>query len=243
LLVKLKDVFDSNDVINENLKNLKHLDILGWTQKFGSTTYWINVDYVPNFLRNFDQLVSSLKRLECLHLPIFTFSQDREFKIQSPVVSLLQRNRESLRELSLHFEMWDDILPVTLPCLTSLSATVAYFNQQDSLRDFLASNASKDCFKELDVAVRIVYEFGSNLFDPIRQLSPCLKKLHLQAYQFVDEDGNEVRIDWTFLGEIKHLKDFQLARPRIHVRNWDLSGTGTLLLGSLPRNQLKRLGL
>jgi len=245
LLVNLNDVFDSSsDVINENLKNLKTLHILGWPRKFGFTTYWIYDADHPYFIKNLDQLTSSIERLESLHLPSFMFFE-REPIFQSAVVRLLQRHRESLRALSLHFELWNDILPVTLPRLMSLSATVSNNDQQDSLKDFLA-NTNKECLKELDVVVREHddYEFGKNLFDAIRQLSPCLKKLHLQAFKFVDEQGNEMsKVDWTFLGKMKYLRDFQLARPRCLVPNWKSYGNGAILLESLPRNQLERLGL
>jgi len=249
LMVGLRQVFDSSDDIDENLKNLKTLDILGWSQPFRSTTYWFDDDveyfYFEFFETNFAQLVSSLQRLESLHLPVFTFSERRELEIQSAVVRLLQRNRESLRELSLHFEMWNDVLPVTLPRLVSLSATVSNAREQDSLKEFLAST-NKDSLEELDVVVRghDDYEFENNLFDAIRQRSPTLKKLHLQAFKFVDEEGNEMsKVDWTFLGEMKYLRDFQLARPRCPVPNWKSYGNLSILLESLPRNQLERLGL
>jgi len=96
---------------------------------------------------------------------------------------------------------------------------------------------------EVDVVVRRRIHFGKNLFDIIRQLSPCLKKLHLQAFMFADEEGFEIpKVDWTFLAEMKCLRDFQLARPRCPVPNWKSYGNGTILLESLPRNQLERLG-
>jgi len=253
LMVSLRQVFDSSDAIDENLKDLKHLDILGWTQRFRSTTYCIadeNDDddllhFLSFFETNFVQLLSSLQSLETLHLPRFTFSQRQELEIQSAVVRLLQRNRESLRELSLHLGIWNGVLPVTLPRLRSLSATVSNRAQQDSLKDFLA-NANKDCLEELGVVVRTHedYQFGKNLFDVIRQRSPTLKKLHLQAFKFVDEEGNAMsKVDWTFLGGMKYLRDFQLTRPRCVEPNLKSYGNGTILLESLPRNQLERLGL
>jgi len=244
-MVNLSDVFDSSDVIKDNLKNLKTLDILGWTRMFGSSTYWIDDEYLPNLMRNLDQMASALQRLERFHLPVLWFTeQEPESKIQSSVVNLLQRNRESLQELSIHFRIWRDILPVTLPRLKSLRATVSISKEQDSLKDFLA-NTNKDCFKELDVAVRRQNDckFGMSLFNTIRQCSPCLTKLHLLAFTFADEEGYEFKVDWTFLGEMKCLKDFQLARPLCSVPNWDSYGTGTLLLESLPSNQLERLSL
>jgi len=243
LMMNLNDVFDSSDVIKDNLKDLKHLDILGWTNSFGSTTYRIYSKYLPYFMKNVAQLASALQRLEGLHLPAILFSDDNVPKIRSIVMSLLEQNHESLRELSLHHQIWNDILAaMTLPRLNSLSTTVSIAREQDFLKNFVAV-ANQNCLLELDVAVRRQYEFGENLFDVIRQRSPYLKKLHLQAFMFADEEGFEIpKVDWTFLGEMKYLRDFQLARPRCPVPNWKSYGNGRILLESLPRNQLERLG-
>jgi len=243
LMVDLNDIFHSFSFIRDNLKNVKHLDIFGWPRKrFGSTTYWIDDEYLPNFIKNLTHLAEVFQRLERLHLPVFILSQNQEPKIQPVVETLLQQSRENLRELSIHLGMWDKLVPVSLPHLNNLSATVSIDREQDSLRNFLAKN--NNSLLELDVAVRRHHDFGSNLFDVIRQRSPYLKKLHLQAYKFGDEDGNEVKVDWTFLREMKVLRDFQLARPYVPVRpNWEFYGNGPLLLESLPRNQLERLSL
>jgi len=247
LMVNLNDVFDSSDVIKNNLKNLKHLNILGRIEKFCPTTYLIEDEFLPYLIRNFDQFASTLQLLESLHLPLFFFCRNElnpEFKIKSTTVSLLHRSHDSLKELSLPFVFWDDILlPVTFPRLTSLSATVTSYREQDSLKDFLASTNLKSLL-ELEVTVKRKNGFRKNLFDVIRKRSPSLKKLHLQAPKFPDEAGNEIsKVNWTFLGEMKCLKDFQLRRPRCFGPHWESYGNGTLLLESLPKNQLERLCL
>jgi len=256
LMMDLDDLVFSV-VIRDNLKNVKNLDIFGWPQKkFGETTYSIYPQFTPNLIKNIDRLASALHCLESLHFPVSVLSsndQNEEFTIvvapNLEVESLLQRSRESLRELSLHLGMWDKLPPVTLPHLRRFSATVSNGTQQDSLKNFLVANQGNNSLAELDVAVRRRYVFGSNLFDVIRrQYSPYLKKLHLQAYTFGDVEQNEVvKVDWTFLREMKCLRDFQLARPYTPVRpNWVFQwnyGNGTFLLESLPKCQLERLSL
>jgi len=247
LMVKLNDVFRSNHAIVDNLQNVVNFYILGWDQYHNTIKNTIaGEELMSNVLESFDQLASIFRRLESLHLPMIVDSQEQ--KLQPALVRLLEQNHESLRELSLHFRLWDNLRPVTLPCLRSLRARVgggghddSVKRQQDSLKDFLAEN--QNSLVELDVEVVEGSSFRKNLFDVIRQRSPYLKKLHLKAHKFVDVDGKETmtKVDWSFLRGMKLLQDFQLSRPSsygVDPNYWEFYGTGTLLLESLPRNQL-----
>jgi len=64
----------------------------------------------------------------------------------------------------------------------------------------------------------------------------------LKTVKFVDIQRREMKVDWTFLQGMKRLKDFQVSRPSCKEPNRESYGTGALLLESLPRNQLERLG-
>jgi len=247
-----KCIFESKDVfrypfVQENLRNLKRLDILGWNDRcnennqrtescncFGS---YARARF-DNLFSNFVQAASLLQRLESLRIPKLEFSENHKRIPQTTVVELLQRNRESLRELSVHLDFWEptDICALKLPRLQVLTVTV-YKADQDNLSHFLLNH---DTLEELDVAVK--KEFGKNLFDIIKQRSGNLKKLHLKAKKFVEfVGGREEFIDWTFLGAMTHLKDFQLCRPKCKSdANWETYGNGRRLLESLPRNQLQR---
>jgi len=191
--------------------------------------------HIPNFILNNVKFVSLVsKELE-----------DEDNEKPMPVRSI-QRILSSTRQIShLQLDINSLITPVSLPSLTSLRATVSYSTQQDTLKNFL-ENTNKNCLEELHVTVRCRYGFGRNLFDAIRQRSWSLKKLHLeklQSFHFADEEEYEVEVDWTFLLKMKHLRDFQLARPRYYGPQRDSFGNGTLLLEALPRNQLQYLGL
>jgi len=107
---------------------------------------------------------------------------------------------------------------VKLPRLQILTASV-FKADQDKLKDFLANH---EHLEEVDVAVK--REFGKNLFNVIRQLCHNLKKLHLKAKKFVDSastaGGRQKNVDWTFLGALTRLRDFQLSRPHCKNPNW-----------------------
>jgi len=246
----LSDVFRCNDV-QENLKDLKCLDILGCKGCFTGNNYWTHpYSYfsINGLLTNFDQLATILQRLQSLHIPKLFFGEedleDPKRDFQTGIMKLIQQNRESLRELSVHLDFWEqkEICAVKLPRLKLLTGTVEK-TDQDTLRDFLVNH--DDTLEEVDVAVR--GEFGKNLFEVVKQrCCPKLIKLRLKAKKFVDVvrgEGREKFIDWTFLGTMTRLKDFQLSRPKCINAQWEAYGNGTRLLESLPRNQLERLGL
>jgi len=235
--------------VKENLKDLKRLDILGQNSHCSNGSknclpllFLHDWEDFAHILINFDHLASILQRLESLHIPTVRIShQDHQRQIETTIRKLLQRNCETLRELSLHFRTWDqdDFCAVKFPRLKTLTLSVKR-TDQGALKDFLAN---KDALEELDVTVK--EEFGLDLLDVIKQrCCPNLKKLHLKAKKFVDVvGGSEQIMDWTFLGTIMtKLRDFQLTRPYYHTENWQMYGNGTRLLESLPRNQLKRLG-
>jgi len=78
----------------------------------------------------------------------------------------------------------------------------------------------------------------------LHKIKDCanLKKLYLKAKRIVN-GGEEITVDWSFLGQMNQLKDFQLTHPKTSDDNWQSYGYGTLILESLPRNQLERLSL
>jgi len=240
----LADVL-SHSAVAENLKNLKRLDILGHTDCYDPAC-----DYkTDNPLSNFDKLASILRNLEsfvfrdifssCFH---YSFCKaNREF--HASVVSLLQANRETLREVSLPlvlFQRNDDICAVRLPRLKTLTATV-FDVYQGPLKDFIDNHDSLE-----ELVVHVKEEFEENLLDVVKQRCPNLKKLHLQAKEFVDSIGRrrqeQISVDWTFLRGMTRLQDFQLSRPGCNNANWQAYGNGSRLLECLPRNQLERLG-
>jgi len=233
--------------VRENLKDLKRLDLLG--QHYcsnGSKGLPIlclhGWEDFASILINFDHLASILQRLESLHIPRVRISQqEHQRQIETTIRKLLQRNCETLRELSLHLrtqDQDDEFCAVKFPRLQTLTLSVKR-TDQGALKDFLAN---KDALEELDVTVK--EEFGNDLLDVIKQrCCPNLKKLHLKANKFVDVvGGSEQIMDWTFLGTMTKLRDFQLTRPYNDAGNWEMYGSGTRVLRSLPRNQLKRLG-
>jgi len=231
--------------VQENLKNLKRLDILGRKSHCNSNNglslftmrKWEQFTYI---LANFEHLASILQRLESLHIPTMRIlQQQQQRQIETIIQKLVQRNCETLRELSLHLRFWeqDDISAVKFPRLKTLTVSVKR-TDQGALKNFLAN---QDTLEELDVAVK--KEFGNDLLDFIkRRCCPNLKKLHLKAKRFFDfVGGSEQIMDWTFLGKMTRLRDFQLTRPYYYTENWEIYGNGTRLFESLPRNQLKRL--
>jgi len=239
--IKLSDVFRDKNV-QGNLKNLKHLDIRGWKNCCnGNDDRTLNTETYDDQANSLITLASILQRLESLRIPKLAFHEDQKVVVQTAIVDQLQRNRESLWELSLHLDFWEqqNICAVKLPRLKLLTGTVRK-TDQDTLRDFLVNHA--DTLEEVDVAVK--EEFVKNLFDVIKQrFCPKLIKLRLKSKKFVDSvGGREEFIDWTFLGTMTRLKDFQLSRPKCNNANWEAYGNGSRLLESLPRNQLQRLG-
>jgi len=240
----LNDVFACS-AVQDNLKDLRRLDILGrnnrCTGNHDHTHSFFEGEHTDNILKNCDQLASTLHRLESVNFPKMRFCHRRQqTEIQTTILELLQRNCKTLQELSVPLDVWKqkDIVKMKLPRLNILTATV-YKTSQDNLTHFLTNH---DTLEELDVAVK--KKFGKNLFDVIKQRCPNLKKFHLKAKKFVDfVGGSEQIIDWTFLGRMTRLRDFKLSRP--HCKddaNWEAYGNGTRLLECLPRNQLERLG-
>jgi len=156
------------------------------------------------------------------------------------VMELLQKNRDSLVEVSCDPSFWTDnaIWTMTLPFLQSFSATTSVWGQ-NSLNVFLLNHPH---LEEIDIAIR--QHFGSFLFDVIKQRSAKLKKLHLKAKKFIDfNDETDEFIDWTFRGSMTQLTDFQLSRPYCKNANWEAYGSGRRILESLPKNQLVSLRL
>jgi len=92
--------------------------------------------------------------------------------------------------------------------------------------------------EELDFEAR---EFlDRSLFQVIAKFSANLRKLHLNSNLFVGSDGEP--IDYTFLKDLKQLKDFQIRQPYIPNENVELLESSPGLFESLPRYQLQRLG-
>jgi len=234
----------SYSAVRENLTDLKCLDIsngrcTGNGGNNGSAYGPYGLICITN--DTLVELASIPQRLEILRFPKVEIMGSRT--LEAALLNLLQRNCESLRELSLHFRcFWKqvDLCNVKLPRLRILSVTIhMYKTDQETLRRFLVNH---DSLEEVDVAVR--EEFGKNLFYVIRQLYRNVRKLHLKAKKFVDiVGGSELTIiDWTFLRAMTRLKDFQLCRPFCDNANWGAYGNGSRLLECLPRNQLERLG-
>jgi len=238
----LNDVFDCS-AVQDNLKDLRSLDIVGRNNRCNGNNGHTFDSYEKQrtILENCDQLASTLYRLESLNFPKMKFCHPRQqSNIQTTILNLLGRNRETLQKLFVHLDCWEQkaIVIMKLPRLTILTATVNNTGQ-DNLTHFLANH--HDSLEELDVTVQ--KEFGKNLFDVIKQRCPNLKKFHLKAKKFVEfVGGNEQLIDWSFLGSMTRLRDFQLSRPLCQTSNWKAYGNGRRVLECLPRNQLKRLG-
>jgi len=257
-VINLSSVFECSDV-QENLKTLQRLDI---TDKNNSTgihskaytfEFWYprgktwTVRCFTNCLTdNLIFLGPILHRVQSFGIANGSFVDENEGyygtmnPLQSALVEFLQANRESLNELSIHSEAWDDkgVNGVALPRLRSLTAA-ASVEGQDRLNDFLVNHPT---LEELDVDVE--EEFLTSLLDVIKLRSANLRKLHLNAVKFVKVLGRrEVKVDWRFLGEMTRLEDFQLARPVWRNRNWEKYGNGTRFLECLPQNQLETLSL
>jgi len=183
-------------------------------------------------------LGSILQRLESLHLPEIVEWQGLE--LQPMVMRVVKRNRDSLRKLSLHFGIWDSFHSVKLSRLNSLSARVGSDNvQQDYLENFLVEN--QDTLLEIDI--RVDNGLKKGLFDVIRHRSPYLTKFHLEAERFFDARGKKTKVDWTFLSQLKRLKNFQLSRNYSYRPKRSTYASGLEILESLPRTQLERLSL
>jgi len=232
----------------ENLKNLRNLDItVGNNRTTGnlSKTYQVHgaahgrsgsYDSASKFY----WFAKTLEHLESFRMPKLKCHAREPCPDPEAVLELIQKNRKSLRELSIHFRVWEskDIGAVTLPRLASLTVTINV-EGLESLKQFLATNHQS--LEEVDVGVK--KQFAMTLLDVIRQRCSNLKKIHLKAKRFVVAEEEESRVDWTFLGDMKRLRDFALCRPYDKNANWEKYGNGTRLLESLPRNQLERLSL
>jgi len=148
-----------------------------------------------------------------------------------------------LEEVSIPFEAWRsmDVTAVTLPRLKRLKV-VLQFPQNPTFEAFLDRLPLLD---ELDVVVLDSSLFVSlavniSLLEVIKRRCANLKKLYLKLRHI---SGVQGEVDWSFLAEMKHLKDFQINR-RGHCRDSNyLFGTGQRFLTSLPKNQLERLSL
>jgi len=251
LVSGLHDVFGCTPV-QDNLKDLRRLDIVGRNNRCnGNNIYRLSypVTCTYHILKSCEQLASILQcRLESLRIPKLRFYGEEEERreiqsIQATIMKLLQQNHETVREISLHLDFWkqdDDIGALKLPRLKILTVTIDKA-EQETLEHFLVHHES---LEEIEIAVRSA--FGKNLFDVIQQrFCPNLKTLHLKAKNFVDSVRGRVQtVDWTFLGTMTQLRDFQLSRPYCNNNaNWEAYGNGRRLLESLPRDQLERLGL
>jgi len=244
---ELKGSLFSKDV-KKNLKNLRRLDITDKYNRTGNVgkTYEAQCSHrhsgVADFALNLFLFGMTLEHLESFRIPKLKCDAFELCQDPSVVLELIQRNRKSLRELSIHFHVWEseDIGAVSLPRLASLTVTINV-EGLESLKLFLATNHQS--LEEVDVGVK--KQFEMKLLDVIKQRCFNVTKLHLKAKRFVadEEQEDESRVDWTFLGDMKHLKDLALSRPHDENANWEKYGNGTRLLESLPRNQLERLSL
>jgi len=251
--------------VREPLESLKHLDILGPSNSIAigneersrriiaSGVRPIDeIDVTWNFVANLTLFSRVFHQLEILHVAkvklrsyVFysgEFNYRNSLSVQKAIVELLQENQETLKELSLHLDFWHDdrFGTVSLPRLTCLNVTVLGEGQKP-LSDFLANTPS---LETLDLAV-VQSALGWRLFESIKRRSANLKKFHLQVKmfcRFFNSEGSEERVDWSFLGGMGRLKDFQLSRPTCENARWPIYGTGTRVLQELPRNQLERLG-
>jgi len=147
---------------------------------------------------------------------------------------------QSLVEVSIPVEVWkaSNITAMTLPGLKRLKVE---FEVVDCPK-FEAFLENLPLLDELDVSVvdtpRVFVNIS--LLEVIKRRCANLKKLHLKLRNFVGIEGN---VDWSFLGEMKHLKDFQINRPNIVYFLNDSFGTGPQFLYCLPKNQLEKLSL
>jgi len=243
----LKGKLFSKDIV-KNLKNLRRLDITDKYNRTGNVgkTYEAQCSHrhsgVADFALNLLLFGMTLEHLESFRMPKLKCDAFELCQDPNVVLELIHRNRKSLRELSIHFHVWqnEDIGAVSLPRLASLTVTINV-EGQESLKLFLATNHKS--LDELDVGVK--KQFALTLLDVIKKCCFNVTKLHLKAKRFVadDEEEDESRVDWTFLGDMKRLKDFRLSRPYDENANWEKYGNGTRLLQSLPRNQLEQLSL
>jgi len=258
-IINLRSVFECSDV-QENLKTLERLDIIDNynctgknTDTFAYSSWYLSTrpkHHIDKCLTdNFILLRTIVHRLQSFGMANGSFANKSCYEVKNALMSaglgFLEANRESLKELSIHAEAWYDkngVHGVTLPRLKSLTAATGVYltSAQDSLKDFLANHPT---LEELDVDTEVV--LYKSLFDVIKSRSANLRKLHLKTKWFVDpatKEGEE-KVDWTFIGEMKRLKDFALARPFCKNAGWKKYGTGTLILQCLPQNQLERLSL
>jgi len=258
-IINLRSVFECS-AVQENLKTLERLDITDDKNCTGTNSE--SFAYSSWYLRtwpfhcidkcltdNFILLGTIVHRLQSFGMANGSFVNHSCYAGKNPLVSavvaFLEANRESLKELSIHAEAWDDdngVNGVTLPRLKSLTAAAGMYvsTSQDSLEDFLANHPT---LEELDVDTEVVLVKG--LFDVIKSRSANLRKLHLKAKSLVDpvaQEGEE-KADWNFLREMTRLRDFALVRPFCRNADWELYGNGADLLQCLPHNQLDRLSL
>jgi len=176
------------------------------------------------------------KSLETLHV-----TKMKSKLISKSILLLLRNNQGTLRDLSLHLNAWSSTKLKTMifPRLKRLTASIDY-DDQWILKAFLFNHLTS--LDELDIAV-VRGKFDRNLFQLISSSCASLQKLHLKAKDF-SRGGNLPNLDWSFLGGMKRLEDFDIARP---FSNPDreiyehLIGTGPRFLESLPRHQLQTL--
>jgi len=238
-------VFNDHDVRN-NLKQLKRLEIVNGKNGTGNSSHTYKL-HSSNYLdilvaENVNLFTKILHGLESFCLTKMKAELIQSIVFRAEVMDLIKHNRETLQELSVHLDVWENkaIAGYKMPRLTSLTATTRR-KGQETLERFVANHPSLEA---LDIAA--TNKLNGILFNGIRERSANLKKLHLKAKN-IDVPGIErgdgiMEVDWSFLERMTRLKDFQLSRPQCKDPKWEVYGNGSSILQMLPRHQLERLG-
>jgi hypothetical protein len=244
----LHDVFASPQV-QSCLASVKHL-VLAESSSSGNKTYYITRDLDDDdwddrdeeeqgpFPRNFLQLaLVPNMALETFNLSKVDTCGSDDIAHVKFIPRIVGNNRDTLTVLSLHLSVWhlDEMKGIRLGCLKSLTLT-AFEKDQEIVGAFITN---QPLLEELDISIK--NDFHRNLFAVVQGRSARLKKLHIKTKCF---DGFPGDVDWSFLGQLKDLKDFKIRRPFCLTADFDSYGTGTtFLLAFGAENKLKRLSL
>jgi len=256
--------------IKRHLRTLKHLDILHFDEITGRTKrhinspmFYLSLNNENNlngqgdcFLKNFLQLMKisdSERSLETIRLTKF-YAQlyfPCFHNYASRIPEILGRNSETLQELALHYDTWvpsDYSRTAVLPNLKRLTVAIPFSFHQEMLELFLRNQSS---LEELDISFD--RDCNISLFETLKlpHYLDNLKKLHLKLEVFRwPSRENLSEINWSFLENMKSLRDFRINRihgSRIARFGRPIGldrpfGTVEHFLESLPKNnQFQRL--
>jgi len=222
--------------VRENLEKLEILEICeidfaqnkfpGKYQDFHSLQW--ERRRVREKMETFQNICSIPKQLKIFKTN--TITKSWEFDAAN-VKTLLKNNLQTLEEIWMHANLWgmSEGRKIKFSNLKHLYLTIGRKEEEHkTVGEFLRNHLK---LETLDFTILHFGEMDEFLLESIREISGNLKTLHLA----VDDFGVQ-SADWSFLGNMRYLKDVSLLIPSNTKQ-----GTGKGFLEVLPRDQLQKL--